>query len=299
MTVASVDACKDPHRNQSGEFHNDRIDGEAIARLCKYFFHNPIALGTQHVFHLHRLDDRERLPDFDVLTFGHLDRLDQTRHRTQQLLAGVRRHLDRHQMRGPRLAFGVDKRLHLDPVMGEQETIGERAHLDRDRLAIDGAEPHRFARAPRTHQNLNWALRAVRGDKADTDPAGFPTWQLRAHPRDTTTTPYLALDEDILGWRVAPSAQRAYNVVQVAYVDPVSGPGVVTVSDPRLNGDGSQGSAPFRRRKLRRNLGKLPLTGAQATAIANAWLATYSNPTEKFSEIIVGLYRRTCAAGIA
>ncbi len=113
------------------------------------------------------------------------------------------------------------------------------------------------------------------------DPAGFPTWQLRAHPRDTTTTHYLALGEDILGWRVAPSAQRAYNVVQVAYVDPASGPGVVTVSDPRLAGDGSQGSAPFRRRKLRRNLGKLPLTGAQATAIANAWLATYSNPTNK------------------
>ncbi|HET9981381.1 MAG TPA: hypothetical protein VFQ32_13100, partial [Ktedonobacterales bacterium] len=51
-----------------------------------------------------------------------------------------------------------------------------------------------------------------------TDAAGFPTWQLRAHQRDTTTTSYLALGADILGWRVAPSAQRAYNVVQVAYV---------------------------------------------------------------------------------
>jgi|GEM_PF-854723 hypothetical protein len=116
---------------------------------------------------------------------------------------------------------------------------------------------------------------------SNTDQAGFPTWQLRAHPRDTTTTTYLAYGEDILGWRVMPSAQRAYNVVQVAYVDPVAGPGVVTVSDPRLNGDGSQGNAPFRRRKLRRNLGHLPLTGTQATAIANAWLATYSNPTNK------------------
>jgi hypothetical protein len=64
-------------------------------------------------------------------------------------------------------------------------------------------------------------------------------------------------------------------------VDPQSGPGVVTVSDPRLNGDGSQGAAPFRRRKLRRSLGRLPLTSAQATAIANAWLAAFSQPSDK------------------
>ena len=113
------------------------------------------------------------------------------------------------------------------------------------------------------------------------DAAGFPTWQLRAHQRDTTTTSYLALSADILGWRVAPSAQRAYNVVQVAYVDPVAGPGSVTVSDARLGAGGAQGDAPFRRRKLRRNLGHLPLTATQATAIANAWLATYRDPTNK------------------
>ncbi len=113
------------------------------------------------------------------------------------------------------------------------------------------------------------------------DAAGFPTWQLRAHPRDTTTTSYMALGGDILSWRVMPSAQRAYNAVQVAYVDPVAGPGSVTVSDPRLAASGAQGSAPFRRRKLRRNLGALPLTSAQATAIANAWLSSYSDPTSK------------------
>ena len=113
------------------------------------------------------------------------------------------------------------------------------------------------------------------------DWAGFPTWQLRAHPRDTTTVSYMALGEDILAWRVMPSSQRAYNVVEVAFVDPIAGPGVLTASDSRLNPDGSQGTAPFRRRKLRRNLGTLPLTSAQATAIASAWLATYSNPTNK------------------
>lgn len=71
------------------------------------------------------------------------------------------------------------------------------------------------------------------------------------------------------------------NLIMNAGFDAPSGPGVVTVSDPRLNGDGSQGSAPFRRRKLRRSLGALPLTAAQATTIAQAWLAAYSQPTSK------------------
>lgn len=113
------------------------------------------------------------------------------------------------------------------------------------------------------------------------DAAGFPTWQLAMHQRDITTTQYTALDEDILAWRVMPSSERAYNVIEVAFVDAVAGPGLVTVSDSRLASDGSQGSAPFRRRKLRRNLGRMPLTAAQATAIANAWLAAYGNPTNK------------------
>ncbi len=78
-----------------------------------------------------------------------------------------------------------------------------------------------------------------------------------------------------------PSAQRAYNAVPVAFVDPAAGPGSVTVSDPRLAGSGAQGNAPFCRRKLRRNLGNLPLASTQATAIANAWLSSYSNPTLK------------------
>jgi hypothetical protein len=129
------------------------------------------------------------------------------------------------------------------------------------------------------------------------DPAGFPTWRLAAHQRDVTTTTYIATGEDIVSWRVAPSTERAYNVAQVAYVDPQTGPGVVTVSDPRLNGDGSQGSAPFRRRKLRRSLGRLPLTLAQATAIANAWLAAFSQPSDKV-EIVLRAVRDATGASI-
>ncbi|HEV2235678.1 MAG TPA: hypothetical protein VGR57_03365, partial [Ktedonobacterales bacterium] len=113
------------------------------------------------------------------------------------------------------------------------------------------------------------------------DPAGYPTWQLAAHPRDTSTVGYVALGEDVLDWRVTPSQQRAYNVVQILYVDATNGPASVTVSDPRLGAGGTQNLAPFRRRKLRRNLGASPLTASQATTIANAWLAAYQSITHK------------------
>jgi hypothetical protein len=121
------------------------------------------------------------------------------------------------------------------------------------------------------------------------DAAGFPTWQLQMGPRDTATTHYLALAEDVLSWRITPSQQRAYNVVQVCYVDVSGGPATVTVSDPRLAVGGGQGTAPFRRRKLRRSLGKVPLTTAQATAIANAWLTAYEDVTNKVEVVLRGV----------
>src|SRR5258706_10567143 len=61
-------------------------------------------------------------------------------------------------------------------------------------------------------------LPALHDHPRNRDAAGYPTGQLRAHVRDPATTSYLALGEDILAWRVMPSAQRAYNVVQVALV---------------------------------------------------------------------------------
>src|SRR5260370_29007900 len=91
----------------------------------------------------------------------------------------------------------------------------------------------------------------------------------------------MALGEDILSWPAAPSQQRAYNVVQVLYVNVTNGPANITVADPRVGGGGAQGNAPFRRRKLRVNLGASPLTAGQATTIAQAWLVAYQNVTNK------------------
>lgn len=113
------------------------------------------------------------------------------------------------------------------------------------------------------------------------DGSNFPTWQLQAHLRDVATTTYMALGDDIVRWHVSPSAERAFNVFEVLFVDQSGGPGTVTVSDPRLSVGGGQGSAPFRRRKKRLSLGRMPLTSAQATIIANAMLASYKDVTNK------------------
>jgi hypothetical protein len=172
--------------------------------------------------------------------------------------------------------------------------------LDQDQSAVLPSQPSATFAPAYDGYNLEEILHELMGALGDytwtvydhprnRDPAGFPTWQLQAHQRDVATTSYIAIGDDIAGWRVAPSTERAYNVVQVAYVDAQVGPGVVSVSDARLNADGSQGNAPFRRRKLRRSLGRLPLTLAQATTIANAWLAAFSQPSDKVEMTLRGV----------
>lgn len=111
------------------------------------------------------------------------------------------------------------------------------------------------------------------------DVLGFPTWQLQAHARDTATVGYIAMLADIVGWRVAPSSARAFNGVTIRYNDPANGPGAVSVQDARLAASKAQGNAPFRFRRFRRDMGGRPLTAAQATALANQYLASFQNIT--------------------
>src|SRR6185437_11053305 len=107
------------------------------------------------------------------------------------------------------------------------------------------------------------------------DVAGFPTGQLLIHQRDVNTLSYIASlsQGDLTGYRMTPAAERAYNVTAVDYLDPTTGiAGTQTYTDPRLNGDGSQGSAPFRRRKYTRNLrGISTATSSDALNIANVY----------------------------
>ena len=53
----------------SRELEDHLIDREAVAGLRAQFGDRAVALGAQHVLHLHRLDDGERLAGLDLLTF--------------------------------------------------------------------------------------------------------------------------------------------------------------------------------------------------------------------------------------
>ena len=71
----------------------------------------PVALGVQHVLHLHGLDDAERLARLDILPDRDVDRLHQPRHRAQKLLARIRLQPLRHQGGELGLAPGIDPHL--------------------------------------------------------------------------------------------------------------------------------------------------------------------------------------------
>lgn len=117
------------------------------------------------------------------------------------------------------------------------------------------------------------------------DSAGFATGQLVVHQRDTSTTHYQAslLAADAWKYNIKQSAERAYNVVAITYsVSTTSGytQGTATYTDPRLNADGSQGTAPFRRRVYGKDLSSITTVNAsQAQALANTYGAQFQNPS--------------------
>lgn len=125
----------------------------------------------------------------------------------------------------------------------------------------------------------------VWGHPKNKDTAGFPTAQLQVHQRDVSTLSYIAslAQGDITAYRSTPAAARAYNVTQVDYLDPTTGAaGSQTYTDPRLNGDGSQGYAPFRRRKYIKNLrGLSTASSGDALNIANTYGPQMQNPSSK------------------
>ncbi|HET8905960.1 MAG TPA: hypothetical protein VFN11_03245 [Ktedonobacterales bacterium] len=117
------------------------------------------------------------------------------------------------------------------------------------------------------------------------DAMGFPLGQLVVHQRDTNTTHYQAgvSSREVTRFRILPTADRAYNVIKIAYYDPANGGyGVKTATDSRLGGSGTQGTAPFRRRTFFRDLsGSTLVTAAVAQTIANTYLAQFQNGQNK------------------
>jgi hypothetical protein len=113
---------------------------------------------------------------------------------------------------------------------------------------------------------------------------GFPLGQLVVHQQDTTTTAYIAAlgTGEVIGYRVIPTAERAYNVVEIGYANGNSGYGHAIWTDPRLAANGSQNTAPFRRRKYTRDLSHITTINAtQALAIATTYGEQFRNGQNK------------------
>jgi hypothetical protein len=126
------------------------------------------------------------------------------------------------------------------------------------------------------------------------DNAMYPTGQLQIHVRDKSTTHYKAtVAMGDVRYKIQPSGDRAYNVVEIGYNDssqstPV---GVATYTDPRLNVNFSQGTAPFRRRKYGRDLSNTStVTLAQAQIIANTYGLQFRDITNKVELTVRNCY---------
>src|SRR5579883_1540796 len=68
----------------SGEFENDLIDGETVARLGAYLGDLGVALGAQHILHLHGLDYGELLAGLDLLSLIDGEGDEEARHRRER-----------------------------------------------------------------------------------------------------------------------------------------------------------------------------------------------------------------------
>ncbi len=118
------------------------------------------------------------------------------------------------------------------------------------------------------------------------DALGFPTGQLTVRKTDRETVAYQASISggDSTRYTISPSMERAYNVIAITFNDASQTPpvGTAVYTDPRLNADGSQGTAPFRRRKYSRDMTTVSMVSmAQAQAIANAYGAQMQNISNK------------------
>ncbi len=125
-----------------------------------------VALGAQHVFHLHRLDNRERLAGLDLLSGRHVDRRQQAGHRRQQQARGVRCFLLGHQ----RQELGGAARQHLRAARHaamRQPESGARQPFDlhRDRMLLDASPAARLGPVATRLWRDGFLLRSRRGSR--------------------------------------------------------------------------------------------------------------------------------------
>lgn len=130
--------------------------------------------------------------------------------------------------------------------------------------------------------DYNWGVEA---HPVNIDYAGFPTGRVFVRARDLTTTSYIAyeLARDISAYTFDPSAERAYNFIEVDYTTSSGGVGKAYAQDSRMGASYSQGTMPFRFRKYARDFtGNPAAVGVtQAQNIANLYLSEFKNPSYK------------------
>lgn len=127
------------------------------------------------------------------------------------------------------------------------------------------------------------------GQSAHADAAGFPSWQMNVHKRDTSSAnlKYTAYLVDEESHDIRPSIEYSYSVVTIKYRDATTlAPASVTVQDAGLNSNGSQGTCAIPWRRLSKDLSTLVLSSAQAQAIANALLADYQKGGAKITVVL-------------
>jgi hypothetical protein len=127
--------------------------------------------------------------------------------------------------------------------------------------------------------DYNWGVEA---DPIQKDFAGFPLGRVFARARALASVDYMAklTANDIYTAEFTPTADRAYNQIEVDYNNGTTGVGVAKATDTRLNADLSQGLAPWRFRKYLRDLsGTGTVNGTIAQSVANTQLGLFQNPT--------------------
>src|SRR4029079_5394245 len=124
------------------------IDIEAVAGLGQNLGDFGIALGLEHILHLHRLDDAERVARGNLLAFADIERHDERGDRAEQKLGRVGLGFGRHLRHELGLTIGKDARRDFHALVGQVIAVEDGTHLHRDGLRVDHALEYRSAEPP-------------------------------------------------------------------------------------------------------------------------------------------------------
>ena len=127
---------------------NRLIDGEGVADADQQLGHFRLALGAEHVFHLHRFDDGQILARLHVFARRDDDLRQQPGHRGEQEFRRVGRRFLRHA--GQQFGGPGREHHHVDLRAPVEQAILEVAALDLDANvgAVDAAAEQRLAELP-------------------------------------------------------------------------------------------------------------------------------------------------------